>query len=153
MNIIRACNKCQECKKENCNTCKNCLDKKKRHKKCIMRKCTAQILQQKFKHTKMMIKKKIFRPCGNCMACKRENCQVCKFCQHPNKKKRCIQRKRQNQIDRKKLENPMTKIKRKSNERLANVKLHQKVKFLHVELVTTALNRIAIYAHHVKTKN
>ena len=121
MKIIRACNKCLECKKENCNSCKNCLDKKKRHKKCIMRKCAAQILQRKFKHTKMMNKKKIFRPCRNCMACKRENCQVCKFCQHPNQKKRCIQRKCQNQNDRKKQENQITNFKRKAMDVLANV--------------------------------
>ena len=86
--------------------------------------------QEKLNIQKRMNKKKIFRPCGNCTACQREKCEKCKFCQKPNQKKRCVLKKCQNQNDQKKLEKPMTKIKRKSNERSGEFKITSKGKVL-----------------------
>ena len=43
--------------------------------------------KKKLNIQKMMNKKKIFRPCGNCTACQRKKFKICKFCQQPNKKK------------------------------------------------------------------
>ena len=94
---------------------------------------------------------KIKRPCGNCTGCQRDKCEICTYCKDKKKKKNLFKEFAKIKLTKKFLKTQGQKSKEKVMKVLANVKLHQMVKFFLVELVTTALKISAMNAHHVKT--